>query len=116
MSLPSGSKWMSDAPSSTPFAITPLTSLITGASPADSRISVTSPPVSSSSSSIASAIEESSWVALETAASMSSAEATAGRTSRPVMIEMSSTARTLVGSDIATSSVSSPTKATGIAP
>ena len=50
------------------------------------------------------------------AASMSSAEATAGRTSSPVMIEMSSTARTLVGSDIATSSVSSPTKATGIAP
>ncbi len=32
------------------------------------------------------------------------------------MIEMSSTARTLVGSDIATSSVSSPTNATGIAP
>ena len=47
---------------------------------------------------------------------MSSADATAGRTSSPVMIEMSSTARTLVGSDIATSSVSSPTNATGIAP
>ena len=50
------------------------------------------------------------------AASMSSADATAGRTSSPVMIEMSSTARTLVGSDIATISVSSPMKATGIAP
>ncbi len=47
---------------------------------------------------------------------MSSAEATAGRTSSPVMIEMSSTARTLVGSDIATISVSSSMKATGIAP
>ena len=46
---------------------------------------------------------------------MSSVEATAGRTSRPVMIEMSSTARTLVGSAIATSSVSSSTNATGIA-
>ena len=43
MSLPSGSKWMSETPSSTPLAITPLTSLMTGASPADSRISVTSP-------------------------------------------------------------------------
>ena len=50
-----------------PFAITPLTSLITGASPADSRISVISPAArpSSSSSSIASAIEESSLVAFE---------------------------------------------------
>ena len=40
--------------------------------------------------------------ALAIAATMSSADATTGRTSRPVMIEMSSTARTLVGSDIAT--------------
>ena len=41
MSLPSGSKWMSEAPSSTAWAMIELTSLMTGASSADSRISVT---------------------------------------------------------------------------
>ena len=40
MSRPSGSKWMSDAPSSTPWAMIEFTSLITGASSADSRTSV----------------------------------------------------------------------------
>ena len=41
MSRPSGSKWMSDAPSSTAWAMIELTSLMTGASSADSRMSVT---------------------------------------------------------------------------
>ena len=44
---------------------------------------------------------------------MSSREATAGRTSSAVIIAMSSTARTLAGSAIATSSVRSSTNATG---
>ena len=50
-----------------------------------------------------------------TSPSMSSREATAGRTSSPVMIAMSSTARTLAGSTIATRRVRSSTKATGTA-
>ena len=40
ISRPSGSKWMSEAPSSTAWAMIELTSLMTGASSADSRISV----------------------------------------------------------------------------
>ncbi len=55
MSRPSGSKWMSEAPSSTPWAMIELTSLMTGASSADSRMSVTAASVSSSSSCTASA-------------------------------------------------------------
>ena len=47
MSRPSGSKWMSEAPSSTAWAMIELTSLMTGASSADSRISVTSASSSS---------------------------------------------------------------------
>ena len=42
MSRPSGSKWMSEASSSTACAMIELTSFMTGASSADSRISVTS--------------------------------------------------------------------------
>ena len=42
MSRPSGSKWMSEAPSSTPWAMIEFTSLITGASSAVSRTSATS--------------------------------------------------------------------------
>ena len=40
-----GSKWMSDAPCSTPWPISECTSLMTGASAADSRRSTTSRPV-----------------------------------------------------------------------
>ena len=47
ISRPSGSKWMSEAPSSTAWAMIEFTSLITGASSADSRISVTSASSSS---------------------------------------------------------------------
>ena len=49
ISRPSGSKWMSEAPSSTAWAMIELTSLMTGASSADSRISVTSASSSSPS-------------------------------------------------------------------
>ena len=45
-SPPTGSKWMSDAPCSTPWATSELTSLTTGASSADSRRSTTSGPSS----------------------------------------------------------------------
>ena len=48
-------------------------------------------------------------------ATMSSGEATAARTSCPVMIAMSSTASTLAGSAIATSSVLLSMNATGTA-
>ena len=59
ISRPSGSKWMSEARSSTAWAMIELTSLMTGASSADSRISVTSAS-SASPSSTASATASSS--------------------------------------------------------
>ena len=43
-----GSKWMSEAPCSTPWPMSECTSLMTGASSADSRRSTTSAPSSSS--------------------------------------------------------------------
>ena len=72
-----GSKWMSEAPSSTAWAMIEFTSLITGSSPADSARSATSTGSSSSGSSSTLPVKRSSraispW--------MSSRVATAGRT------------------------------------
>ena len=104
MSLPCGSKWMSEAPSSTAWAMIELTSLMTGASAADSRISATIVGSSSSSSiSVASATASSRRFIFTIRPAMSSAEATAARISYPVMSLRSSIARTFDGSDIATS-------------
>ena len=47
ISRPSGSKWMSEAPSSTAWPMIEFTSLMTGASSADSRMSLTSASSSS---------------------------------------------------------------------
>ena len=80
MSRPSGSKWMSDASSSTAWAMIELTSFMTGASSADSRISVTS-ATSASPSSTASATASSSRLMRPIRAWMSSGEATTGCTS-----------------------------------
>ena len=103
MSRPSGSKWMSDAPSSTAWAMIELTSFITGPSSADSRISVTSAS-SSSPSCTASATASSRRLMRPISPLMSSGEATTGCTSRPVRSLRSSSASTFDGSDIATSS------------
>ena len=103
MSRPSGSKWMSEAPSSTPWAMIEFTSLITGASSADSRISVTS--ASSSSPSLTAAATASSSLLMRPIRPwMSSAEPTTGITSWPVISFRSSSASTFDGSAIATSS------------
>ena len=51
ISVPCGSRWMSDAPCSTAWATIWLTSRMTGASSADSRRSTISAGASSSSSS-----------------------------------------------------------------
>ncbi len=108
MSRPSGSKWMSEAPSSTAPAISELTSLMTGAFSADSRISATSAR-SSSPSETASATASSSLFMRPIRPWMSSAEATTGRTSWPVISFRSSSASTFDGSAIATiSAPSSP--------
>ncbi len=80
MSLPAGSKWMSEAPSSIACATIELTSLMTGASMADSRMS-TGERSSSSSSSIASATASSSRFIFAISEAMSSVEATTGRIS-----------------------------------
>ncbi len=85
---------------------------MTGASSADSRSSVTSAElrfISSSSSRTASETALSSEFSRLISASMSTSAATATRQVRPVDICMSSTASTLAGSDIATSSVSGST-------
>ena len=103
MSRPSGSKWRSEAPASTACATIEFTSLITGASDADSRISVTGFTSSfSASSSIASAIALSRRLMRPIRLATSSAVATAGRMLRPVISLRSSSARTLDGSAIAT--------------
>ena len=106
ISRPSGSKWMSDAPSSTAWPMIELTSLMTGASSADSRISETSAS-SSSPISIASATASSKRLMRPISPAMSSGEATTGRTSLPVISFRSSSASTFDGSDIATSSMPS---------
>ncbi len=101
-----GSKWMSDAPCSAAWAMIECTSLITGASSADSRRSTISTGLASSSPSVTA-----SWTASSkrfsrvTRDAMSSTDATAGFTSSRVRSAMSSTASTLAGSDIASSSV-----------
>ena len=80
-----------------------LTSLMTGASVADSRMSATRVWSSSSSSSSDSATASSSRFILAISPAMSSAEATAGRISYPVISLRSSIASTFDGSDMATS-------------
>jgi hypothetical protein len=102
---------MSDAPRRTASAITAWTSFTTGASSAESRSSITC--ASDWSSSI-------SWTALSSrprfsiSASMSSGEATARRTSRPVAMVMSSSASRFAGSAVATRSSRSARNAIGI--
>jgi len=111
-SRPSGSRWMSEAPSSTAWAMIELSSLMTGASSADSCRSMTSPasPSCSATSEAAAWTTSSRRVSRVTSAEMPSRDATAGRTSMPVIRAMSSTARTLAGSAMATSSVRSSRK------
>ena len=110
------SRCTSEAPWSAAWAMIVCTSLMTGASWADSRRSTTSaPPCSSSSSSTASWTASSSRRIRAITDAMSSGEATAGRTSRPVISAMSSTASTLDGSASATTIVRSSTNATGTA-
>ena len=110
-----GSKWMSDAPCSRALAMTWLTSLMTGASSADSRRSTTSAAASSSDSSSVSAttIVEPAEACHERgdvlAARDRRAHLEAGH-DRDVV-----DASTLAGSAIATVTVWSSTKATGIA-
>src|SRR3954451_16361938 len=84
-----GSKWMSEAPSLTAWARTEWTSLMTGASSADSRSSVTSAsPCSSVSSTIASLTACSRFDSSLMSASMSSGAETAIWQLRPVIICM----------------------------
>ena len=82
---------------------------MTGASSADSRISVTSAELrstSASSSETASETADSSELRRLIRFSMSTSAATATRQVRPVIICTSSTASTFAGSAIASSSVS----------
>ena len=80
-SWPSGDRCTSEAPCSTAWATMPLTSLMIGASSAESSSSTTSAPLSSSSSKLADWTTSSRRVRRATRALMSSREATAGRTS-----------------------------------
>ena len=80
-SWPSGDRCTSEAPCSTAWATIPLTSLMIGASSAESSSSTTSAPLSSSSSQVADCTTSSRRVRRPTSALMSSREATAGRTS-----------------------------------
>ena len=114
MSRSSGSKWMSEAPSSTAWAITEFTSLITGASSADSRISVTSAS-SSSPCSTAAATASSSRLMRPTSSRMSSCDPTTGITSWPVMSFRSSSASTFEGSAMATRRCPASSKPIGAA-
>ena len=92
-----------------------LTSLITGASSADSRISVTS--ASSSSPSLTAAATASSSLLMRPIRPwMSSTAPTTGSTSWPVISLRSSSASTFDGSAIATSSVPSSSKPIGTDP
>ena len=104
ISRPSGSKWRSEAPSCTAWAMIVLTSLMTGASSADSRMSETSARSSVRSSCTASAIASSSRFMRAIRLATSSADATTGRSSWPVSSLRSSSASTFDGSAIATSS------------
>ena len=115
MSRSSGSKWMSEAPSSTACAITEFTSLITGASSADSRISVTSAS-SSSPCSTAAATASSSRLMRPISSRMSSCEPTTGSTSWPVISFRSSSASTFDGSCMATSRWPASSKPIGAEP
>ena len=79
-SLPSGARCTSEAPRSTAWAMIPLTSLMIGASSAVSRRSTISSTVSASSTKVDCTTSSRCDSRLISAA-MSSAEATAGRTS-----------------------------------
>ena len=105
ISRSSVSKWMSEAPRCTASAMIEWTSLMTGASSADSRRSLTS--IVSGSSAAASETASSIRFSWLISASMSSCEVTARRTSSPVIMAMSSIARMFAGSAIATSTVRS---------
>src|SRR5436190_11127910 len=100
----SGSKWTSDAPCSTAWAMIERTSLIVGASSADSRSSTRSSAVGWSSSWTASSTAPSRLDMRPTAVRMSSREATTGIIERPVIIARSSIASTFDGFAIATRS------------
>ena len=109
----SGSKWTSDAPCSTAWAMIERTSLMVGASSADSRSSTRSSAVGCSSFSTASSTAPSRLDMRPTAVRMSSREATTGMIERPVIIARSSIARTLDGFAIATRSWPSLAKPIG---
>src|SRR3954468_17095957 len=100
----SGSKWTSDAPCSTAWAMIERTSLMVGASSADSRSSTRSSAVGCSSSWTASSTAPSRLDMRPTAVRMSSRDATTGMIERPVIIARSSIASTLDGFAIATRS------------
>ncbi len=115
-SPPLGSRWMSEVPRLTASAISVWTSLTTGASSADSRSSISGSGSSSSSVAMSTSSTESinreSW---PISASRSSGVVTIGRTLRSVAIAIPSSPNRLAGSAVATSSMSSSTKAIGIA-
>ena len=105
----SGSRWMSDAPCSTAWAMIWFASLMIGASSTVSRRSTTSAWENSCSGpSTRSGTTSSMRPRRPMRACRSSRLATAGRISMPVMIAMSSIATTFAGSAMATSSVRSP--------
>ena len=111
----SGLMWMSDAPCCTAWATTECTSLMTGASRSASSTSRSGWASASGSSSVMSSIDSAIPEMRLSSRLRSSTDAAAARTRRPVIIAMSSIVSTLVGSAIASSSVSSSRNPTGTA-
>ena len=103
----SGLTWMSEAPWETACATIEWTSLMIGASRSLSSTSTSSCCSASSASSTMSSIATSRCATRASNTSRSSDDAATGRTRRPVSIATSSIVSTLVGSAIASSSVSS---------
>ena len=106
--------WMSEARSATAWVIMRLTSLTMGASSTTSLMLARS----SSASNSLDAWDETSWASvsrrwnLSMAASMEARVATTTLTSAPVMVRMSSMAKTLLGSAMA-STIRPSSQATG---
>ncbi len=100
-----GSRWMSEARSARAWLIRRFTILTMGPSSTATATSSSLPSSACSDAALVSCSTDSSkWLYLRTAASMSTAVATTGWTSRPVMVRMSSTANRFAGSAIATTS------------
>ncbi len=115
MCLACGSKWMSEARSSIARTITELTKRTIGAWSTPSSRSETPVPTSSPPSSPRSSTTSSTREDWRRAAAISSGIARTGRTSWRVIIRRSSSASTLCGSDMATTSVPSGSRRTGMA-